>query len=858
MPSDVITIVVTTGIGVSVVAGVLSGVCYILIQGGKSKRRRNPALLWHCAVCGTYLRSCLAEDIKIVICVECEERVCKQRCSKYDCRRKGWTCYACLKRPSWIQTILQSLPLRNNNKGVFAVTTVSKRSENMDEFDLKRKREKMLVRDFIEKLVSSLLGASVDDASISRIYKDKHYDILFTKYHQELKDTIINLSSTLHSSICEANTSSAHTKLKYTIERIFEEASRLPSFRKLVENHASDFSDGEQTYEGLLATAILNKIILKHENDLPSTSTASIPDDQQNKKYTFKNGSWETEASDIDLDFSSLSSSDSNPSSTKYIDRVSWTIQQQIEEEASTEILDFDDRPLSRTNSLLSNSDSNWYLQRRQFHSSNSPVPVPMLVPNSLMNAKVLIGDKEAAETSDLSDATSDCENEDSTLKDDQFFAKSNEWPQMSDEDSSFDSGVREDEFSDKKFYGSIPKREIGANDENVEDEPLESQYFDKYSSLSEANLRFGRDYYTRQASSPSGKLKREEEEDIWPSENNSENNNNSYELFRAIPATSDNDLNADSISQLTNNSDLSLINYYDVENSKVYVRAPDDNQKFEVKLNDKEVLIPDLNEFVKDTASETIILTEPKVRFPEPSSVETKEKTKDIPPKISEKLEQSAPVLDKTSQSNTSLPGKTAKKSDNTWIKQIYSNPTVRNFALTNREKIPFEYDSNETKQVANVAKPKIDYKSNDANSSSNFSIQDATEDINNNFSLEFSDNGSIQEDQLDEVDEIEMLKEQRLVAHRLGEFSSSFPNLAKINSSDKKPNKISPNVTKAETEPELEDTLPNKFVSVKDLRKIFENKDVSSHKDKPMHSLTARSISKNTKEKLKNVTSE
>ncbi|XP_008194259.2 uncharacterized protein LOC658798 isoform X2 [Tribolium castaneum] len=805
MPSDVVTIVVTAGIGVSVVAGVLSGVCYILIQGSKSQRSRSPALQWHCAVCGSYLRSHLTEDVKIVICVGCEERVCKQRCSKYDCRRKGWTCYACLKRPSWMQAILQSLPLRNHNKGVLADTAVSRRSENMDEkFDLTRKREKMLVRDFIENLVSSLLGASVDDASISRIYKDKHYDTLFTKYHQELKDTITNLSSTLHSSICEASSSSSHAKLKHTIQRIFEEAARLPSFRKLVENHASDFNEGEQTYEGLLATAILNKIITKHENELPSTSTAPT--------HTKKYASWETEASDLDLDFSSLSSSDSTPSSTKCIDRVSWTIQQRIEEEGSTEVLDFDDRPLSRTNSLLSNSDSNWYLQRRQFHSSNSPVPVPMLVPNSLMNAKVLIGDKEAAETSDLSDASSDCENEDPTLKDDQVFAKLNEWQQqVSDEDSSFDSGVREDEFSDKKFYG---KTEIVAVDETIGDEPYEeSPFFDKYSSLSEANLRFGRDYYTRQASSPSGKVKREEDEE----------NNNSYELFRAVPATADNDLNVDSISQLTNNSDQSLINYYDVENSKVYFRAPDDNQNFEVKLNEKQAS----NEFEEEAATETIILSEPKVRLPESSPVK---------------------IEDKSPKNNTEPSVKTAKKSDNTWIKQIYSNPTVRNFALTNREKIPFEYDNDETKVAA---------KPSDGNSSSHFSIQSATEDTNN-FSLEFSDNGSVQ-DQAEEVNEIEMLKEQRLVAHRLGEFSSSFPNLAKISSSEKKANKTSSGVSEVGAAPEAEDVLPNTFiVSVKDLRKIFENKDASSHKDKPMHSLTARSISKNTKEKLKNVTNE
>lgn len=55
----------------------------------------------------------------------------------------------------------------------------------------------------------------------------------------------------------------------------------------------------------------------------------------------------------------------------------------------------------------------NWYLRKRNFGSgTNSPVPVPMLVPNPnpSENAKVLIGDRDIDETSDLSDAISDYE----------------------------------------------------------------------------------------------------------------------------------------------------------------------------------------------------------------------------------------------------------------------------------------------------------------------------------------------------------------------------------------------------------------------------------------------------------------
>lgn len=70
---------------------------------------------------------------------------------------------------------------------------------------------------------------------------------------------------------------------------------------------------------------------------------------------------------------------------------------------------------LRTTSSLFSGEEGvdfedNWRLQKRKYTSSNSPVPVPMLVPNPTTEAKVFIGDKEAENTSDLSDVASDYE----------------------------------------------------------------------------------------------------------------------------------------------------------------------------------------------------------------------------------------------------------------------------------------------------------------------------------------------------------------------------------------------------------------------------------------------------------------
>jgi hypothetical protein len=360
---------------------------------------------------------------------------------------------------------------------------MSKEGEKMGEnADPLKQKEKDCVRDFIEKLVSTILGGSVDDASISRMYTDKHYDTLFERYHQDLSNAITNLSSALHFSInnstfADQTPSSAHVNLKQLIEKVLQEVVHLPNFRKAV-NSETVPGENERTYEELLATAVINKIIAKQQNDLPSSSEASVSSNKANKEYFFGDGAV------ADLESTSVSSldeylhSDSSLGSTKYVDRVSLTIQQRIEELPTSELEDVEADFYFRTSSssLLGADESNWYLQKRQFSGTHSPIPVPMLVPNPLTSAKVLIGDKEVDETSDLSDAASDCADDidsptrnlliDSSIVIGESVARNS----FSDEETSFDSGVREDreEFSDReKFENVAPKTDITVDDES-------------------------------------------------------------------------------------------------------------------------------------------------------------------------------------------------------------------------------------------------------------------------------------------------------------------------------------------------------------------------------------------------------
>lgn len=83
----------------------------------------------------------------------------------------------------------------------------------------------------------------------------------------------------------------------------------------------------------------------------------------------------------------------------------SLQIKQHIEEGSSSGDESLDNTPQTKESPFQDSTDDwheNWYFQKRRLTSSNSPVPVPMLVPNPITEAKVLIGDKEAEELSDI------------------------------------------------------------------------------------------------------------------------------------------------------------------------------------------------------------------------------------------------------------------------------------------------------------------------------------------------------------------------------------------------------------------------------------------------------------------------
>ncbi|CAK1544375.1 unnamed protein product [Leptosia nina] len=79
---------------------------------------------------------------------------------------------------------------------------------------------------------------------------------------------------------------------------------------------------------------------------------------------------------------------------------------------------DFDEVSGSDIQATDGSWEENWLFQKKKIKNIQS-VPVPMLVPNSNTEYRVLIGDRDADDTTDLSDNASDAEDQDVTYKSD-------------------------------------------------------------------------------------------------------------------------------------------------------------------------------------------------------------------------------------------------------------------------------------------------------------------------------------------------------------------------------------------------------------------------------------------------------
>ncbi|XP_011302623.1 uncharacterized protein [Fopius arisanus] len=378
-------------------------------------------------------------------CKDCRARFCRKACGRWEVKDNVRLCLFCYhkrtwfkKEEGWLDKFGGAYPVEKTNgqfittRSRIYVTGVEDAPVNPgldlaagghEEMDSLEK-----LREIIEKVVENLVGKA-DDAPIDRIYRHSSY--------KPAADT----------------PSMAHSALRELVERAVDEARKLPILGDSMTTRIQDnTSTDEQTYEDLLATAILNKVVQKCQKARVD-GNSNVLHEAPSKSCRHR-GFGASAVDDSSLDPMSQDEACSDSSRTKirvHHEPLSLTIEEQIEEVTTT--YTSDDEPRNVKANVLhfrnakrvpfpeygmdivdpsqESSDSedeidacvsvshvtpletweeNWLFQRKKIAAQ--PEPVAMLVPNPSEDYRALIGDKDADDMSDLSEFSAQSDEE--------------------------------------------------------------------------------------------------------------------------------------------------------------------------------------------------------------------------------------------------------------------------------------------------------------------------------------------------------------------------------------------------------------------------------------------------------------
>ncbi|CAK9813792.1 hypothetical protein ANTQUA_LOCUS7767, partial [Anthophora quadrimaculata] len=461
-----------------VVAGVASGICFLIYCGiikgkpgdSKQEEKQLPLEENRCSCC---LRPFfLGRGVR---CKDCGAKSCRKGCSRWDASDNAWHCLFCHQQRYWLtKNKFEAFGASIDKKDLHRYFNTAKsrvhvagveNAATSSGYGLAAEKEEAnameTVRDFVEKIVEGLIG-NVDDTPINRLYDHPAYDKFLEIYITPLVDALTRLAVVLRLSLKnKPNADSptmAHTALREIVERAMEEARKLPGLggsggtgRALEGRNIA-----ENSYEDLLATAILNKVIEKFQKEQVDGNSNVLPGKPvSGTKCTLS----ESEAGldeGVEEGCSSLEplsqddcSSNCSASCARRVrnqsEPLSLTIEERIEEVTTTYASDEDprendvpaiknthrvpfpelgmdiidpsqesedsqDEPDTPTTHIglvspVESWEENWLFQRKRVQTQADPVA--MLVPNPSADFKALIGDKDAEDTSDLSECSS-------------------------------------------------------------------------------------------------------------------------------------------------------------------------------------------------------------------------------------------------------------------------------------------------------------------------------------------------------------------------------------------------------------------------------------------------------------------
>ncbi|XP_035791670.1 uncharacterized protein LOC118466447 isoform X2 [Anopheles albimanus] len=321
--------------------------------------------------------------------------------------------------------------------------------------------QRIKVREFIEELLSTMLHGSLDDVSVGQLMKNDSYIRVFRKFHTRLSRCLYNLELSIHQSLMadlplwegqqqHHSPSDQHFELKQLVQKILEEIAKLPELLNhsglplRPEEHLPYFDP--KKYEQLLATAVLNKVVDDYRNpkNFVNVSTGDVAgkvpgqlDINHNKvpvdgavaasqRSLLNEGSLrqmsvaanvagrdpssrEPDDDDEDEYQGERRLSDTDESYlSDYIQRHKVPLPDLSDTTGSGSGAEDDDLQSLKSNATDGTWEENWLFRKRQLKTTESSIA--MLVPSPTEEVKALIGDKNADEISDLSEAGSDCE----------------------------------------------------------------------------------------------------------------------------------------------------------------------------------------------------------------------------------------------------------------------------------------------------------------------------------------------------------------------------------------------------------------------------------------------------------------
>ncbi|XP_059058422.1 uncharacterized protein LOC131851876 [Achroia grisella] len=231
------------------------------------------------------------------------------------------------------------------------------------------------------------------------------------------------------SSAHPSDASGAHAQLKRLVARVVEEAAALPALARYAAEPSPSPSIESSTYEDLLATAILNKVIVRYQkiefdrkipengsggrsSGIHSASPSPTPSERSSPRSlnsTHRDISPPLHEVDASSEWEEGEGAEDAQVLPKRIPFPEFG--GDIVHNTDNEDRDFDEVSGSDIQAVDGSWEENWLFQKKKIKTIQS-VPVPMLVPNSNTEYRALIGDRDADDTTDLSDNASDGEEE--------------------------------------------------------------------------------------------------------------------------------------------------------------------------------------------------------------------------------------------------------------------------------------------------------------------------------------------------------------------------------------------------------------------------------------------------------------